>query len=613
MRKFLSIGVSLGLVMLMGLAAYAQEGAVTRAHAIAMHGEPKYGPGFEHFDYVNPNAPKGGSVVYSAIGDFDSFNPFILKGRTASGIGALYESLTVGSSDEAFTEYGLLAETIEWPEDRSWVAYTLRREARWSDGEPITVEDVIFSLEILKTKGHPFYQYYYANLVNAEKIGQRKVKISFSGDPNPELPLITGQMPILPKHYWEDRNFEETTLEPPLGSGPYKIKSWDQPHSITYERDPNYWGKNLPVNIGQSNIDTIRYDYYKDRAVEREAFKAGKIDFFSENTSKEWAVGYDIPAVEKGVIVKREIGHENPQGMQAFIFNTRRDIFKDKKVREAFSYAFDFEWTNENLFYGAYTRTDSYFENSELASSGIPTGEELEVLKKFRGRVPDEVYFETYSPPQTDGSGNIRGGIRTALGLLRDAGWEVQDGKLTNLDTGKSMNFELLLVSPAFERIVLPFTKNLERLGIETTVNTVDSAQYQQRLETFDFDMIITTWRQSLSPGNEQRDFWSSHSADTNGSRNLAGIKDPVVDELIDLIISAPNRESLIARTKALDRVLLWNHYVIPNWHISIYRVAYWDKYAAPAIRPKYSLGLGTWWIDPQKEATLEDRKRGVN
>ena len=610
MRKFLSIGISLGMVLLMVFAAFAQEGKVTKAHAIAMHGEPKYGPGFTHFDYVNPNAPKGGSVVYGTTGDFDSFNPFILKGRTAVGIGALYESLTVGSSDEAFTEYGLIAETIEWPEDRSWVAYTLRPEARWQDGVPITVEDVIFTLEILKTKGHPFYQFYYANLVNAEKIGPRKVKISFSGEPNPELPLITGQMTILPKHYWENRDFEETTLEPPLGSGPYKIKSFDQPSSITYERDPNYWGRNLPLNIGQVNIDTIRYDYYTDRAVLREAFKGGEIDMFSENVAKDWAQSYNIPAVEQGLIKKREIPDENPQGMQAFIFNTRRDIFKDKKVREALGYAFDFEWSNTNLFYNAYTRTDSYFENSELASSGLPSGEELEILSKYRGRVPDEVFTETFAPPKTDGSGNIRGGIRNALALLKEAGWEVKDGKLTNLETGNAMSFELLLISPAFERVVLPFSKNLERLGVETTVNTIDSAQYQKRLETFDFDMIITTWRQSLSPGNEQRNFWSSSSADTDGSRNFAGIKDLVVDELIELIISAPDRDSLIARTRALDRVLLWNHYVIPNWHLNKYRIAHWDKYAAPKIKPKYSSGVGTWWIDPEKEATLDDRKR---
>ncbi len=366
------------------------------------------------------------------------------------------------------------------------------------------------------------------------------------------------------------------------------------------------------MNVGQDNSTVIRYDYYRDRAVEREAFKAGEVDFFSENTAKEWATGYDIPAVQRGLIIKREIPHENPQGMQAFVFNTRRGIFKDPGVRQAIGYVFDFEWTNKNLFYGAYKRTTSYFSNSELASSGLPAPEELEILNQYRGRIPQEVFTSMYSPPKTDGSGNIRANIRAALRLLEEAGWKIIAGKLTHVKTGTVMSFEILLVSPAFERIVLPFSKNLEKLGITTRVNTVDTAQYQNRLDSFDFDIVITTWGQSLSPGNEQRDFWNTDAADTNGSRNLAGIKDPVVDELIDLIISAPDRESLIHRTRALDRVLLWRHYVIPQWHISTYRVAYWDKFAYPEVRPKYSLGLNTWWIDPRLEANLDARKRGL-
>ncbi len=609
-KLLLIMSMSMAILICFNAPAGAEEGY--KAHAIAMHGRPKYGPGFKHFDYVNPAAPKGGRIVFGAFGSYDSLNPFILKGRTAAGIGALFESLMTSSADEAFTEYCLLAETIEWPVDRSWVTFTLRSEARWHDGRPVTVEDVIWTLETLKTKGHPFYRYYYENIAKAEKIGERKVKFFFTGDPNPELPLITGQLPVLPKHYWEDRDFEATTLEPPVGSGPYRIKSLDPGRSITYELDKNYWGKDLPVNVGQDNVAVIRYDYYRDRAVEREAFKAGEIDFFSENTAKEWATGYDIPAVKKGLIIKREIPHENPQGMQAFVFNTRLEIFKDPRVRQAIGYAFDFEWTNKNLFYGAYKRSASYFSNSELASSGLPGTEELKILNQFRGRIPEEVFTRSYSPPKTDGSGNIRSNIRTALKLLREAGWEIVDGKLTHAGTGTGISFEILLVSPAFERIVLPFKKNLEKLGITTRVNTVDTAQYQNRLDSFDFDMIITTWSQSLSPGNEQRDFWSTDAANTNGSRNLAGIKDSVVDELIDLIISAPDRESLIHRTRALDRVLLWSHYVIPQWHISIYRVAYWDKFATPKIRPKYSLGLNSWWIDPRLEAGLADRKRGV-
>jgi microcin C transport system substrate-binding protein len=609
MKKILPI---LGAIVVLGslVPAYAQK--VFVAHAMAMQGQPKYGPGFKYFDYVNPGAPKGGTLVSGVMGSFDSLNPFILKGQVAAGMGALFETLLTSSLDEAFSEYGLLAETIEWPEDRSWVAFTMRPQARWHDGKSVTVEDVIWSFETLKTKGHPFYQHYYKDVAKAEKVGDRKVKFSFSGGPNPELPLITGQLPVLPKHYWQSRDFEATTLELPIGSGPYKIKTLSPGKSITYELDPNYWGRNLPVNIGQDNFATIRYDYYRDLAVLREAFKAGVVDFFSENMAKEWATGYNIPAVQQNIMIKREIPHENPQGMQAFVFNARKDIFKDRRVREAIGYAFDFEWSNRNLFYGAYKRTASFFSNSELASSGLPNREELSILSKYRGRIPEEVFTKEYSPPRTDGSGEIRTNLRTALNLLSEAGWKVVDGSLTHAATGKEMSFEILLDQPDFERIVLPFTKNLERLGIQTKVNTVDTAQYENRLQGFDFDVVITTWAQSLSPGNEQRDFWGSKAADTPGSSNLAGIKDPVVDELIDLVITAPDRQSLINRTRVLDRVLLWGQYVIPQWHISNYRVAYWDKFVSPKIMPKYSLGLNTWWIDPAKEASLEARKRAL-
>ncbi len=603
---------TLSVAVLPWAIAVAADNPVHRTHAMAMHGQPKYGPDFPHFDYVNPKAPKGGKIVYGAFGSFDNLNPFILKGRSAAGIGQLFETLTTGSLDEAFARYGLLAETIEWPEDRSWVAFTLRPEARWHDGKPVTVEDVIWSFDTLKTQGHPFFRSYYANVAKAEKVGDRTVKFSFSGPPNRELPLITGEIPVLPKHYWEGRDFAATTLEPPLGSGPYKIKSVEPGRSITYERDPNYWGNHLPVHIGQDNFDVVRYDYYKDRAVSREAFKAGEIDFFNENTAKEWATGYNIPAVEAGVIVKREIPHENPQGMQAFIFNTRRPIFQDPQVRLALSYVFDFEWTNTNLFYGAYKRTTSYFSNSELASSGLPSEAELAILHPYRVQIPEAVFTEAFVAPKTEGTGHIRGNLRQALRLLKNAGWDVRNNTLTQVATGTVMRFEILLVQPSFERIVLPFTKNLKRLGVEATVRTVDTAQYQRRLDTYDFDMTITTWRQSLSPGNEQRDFWGSKTADIQGSRNLAGIKHPVVDALIDLVISAPDRDSLIHRTRALDRVLLWNYYVIPQWHISAYRVAYWDKFRSPAIQPKYSLGVQTWWIDPALAGSLDERKRAV-
>ena len=573
------------------------------SHAIAMHGEPKYDKNFISVEYVSNNAEKGGNIVRSAIGTYDTFNPFTLKGTSAAGIGLLYESLTVGSSDEAFTEYGLLAKSIEWPDDRSWVTFTLRDEATWHDGKKITSDDVVWTFNTLMEKGHPFYKYYYGDVSEVIKITENKVKFEFSTNTNKELVLIVGQLPVLPKHYWENKNFEETTLDVPIGSGPYKVKSFDAGRSITYELDMDYWGFEnniVPIKVGKDNMGSIRYDYYKDRGVEREAFKSGEIDFFSENTSKEWATGYDIDAVTEGLIKKELIPHENPQGMQAFAFNTRKDIFADKRVRKALSFAFDFEWTNKNLFYGAYKRTDSFFENSELASSGLPSQAELAYLNPYIDQLPKEIFNEEYSNPKTDGSGFIRNELQEATKLLQEAGWKLRDGKLEN-SNGEPFEFEILLVSPAFERIVLPFIDNLEKLGINASLRTIDSSQYQKRIESFDFDMVVFTFSQSLSPGNEQRNFWSSGAADTNGSRNIIGIKNNVIDLLIENLINAKDREDLITISRALDRVLLWNYYVIPQWHISAYRVLYWDMFDQPKQKPKYSLGFDTWWVNQNK------------
>ena len=573
------------------------------SHAIAMHGEPKYDQNFISVEYVSNNAEKGGNIVRSAIGTYDTFNPFTLKGTSAAGIGLLYESLTVGSSDEAFTEYGLLAKSIEWPDDRSWVTFTLRDEAKWHDGKKITSDDVVWTFNTLMEKGHPFYKYYYGDVSEVIKITENKVKFEFSTNTNKELVLIVGQLPVLPKHYWENKNFEETTLDVPIGSGPYKVKSFDAGRSITYELDMDYWGFEnniVPIKVGKDNMGSIRYDYYKDRGVEREAFKSGEIDFFSENTSKEWATGYDIDAVTEGLIKKELIPHENPQGMQAFAFNTRKNIFADKRVRKALSFAFDFEWTNKNLFYGAYKRTDSFFENSELASSGLPSQAELAYLNPYIDQLPKEIFNEEYSNPKTDGSGFIRNELQEATKLLQEAGWKLRDGKLEN-SNGEPFEFEILLVSPAFERIVLPFIDNLEKLGINASLRTIDSSQYQKRIESFDFDMVVFTFSQSLSPGNEQRNFWSSGAADTNGSRNIIGIKNNVIDLLIENLINAKDREDLITISRALDRVLLWNYYVIPQWHISAYRVLYWDMFDQPKQKPKYSLGFDTWWVNQNK------------
>lgn len=578
--------------------------------ALAMHGEPKYGPDFTHFDYANPDAPKGGEVRFGVVGSFDSFNPYILRGTPAARMaGWVYESLMVSSSDEAFTKYGLVATTVETPDDRSWVAFTLNPQARWWDGSPILADDVVFSFELLKAKGTPSFRFYYRSVAKVEKTGDREVRFSFVPGDNRELPLIVGEMPVLPKQYWQTRDFEKPTLELPLGSGPYRIAAFEPGRYILYRRNEDYWGKDLPVNAGADNWGSVRYDYYRDETVALEAFKAGQFDVRQERSAKVWATGYNVPQVEDGRIVKENIPNQNPTGMQAFVYNARRSLFQDRRVRQALGYAFDFEWSNKALFYGQYTRTRSYFSNTELASSGLPSGEELKILERYRGRVPDEVFTTVYAPPTTDGSGNVRGNLLKGRAILQEAGWVVRDKRLVKADGGEPFRFEILLDDPLFERIVQPFIQNLKRLGIEAWIRTVDSSQYQNRTQDFDFDMTIVVFPQSLSPGNEQANYWSSAAADERGSSNFIGVKDPVVDELANLVISAPDRESLIQRTHALDRVLLWGFYVIPQWHLRAYRVAYWNKFSRPAVSPKYDLGLDTWWIDEAKVAALAKRE----
>ena len=600
----------ISLVFLVGTAlnGFSQQKVIV-SHAFSLHGDVKYGPGFKNFDYVNPYALKGGTVRLAATGTYDSLNPFILKGVTAGGVGFIFDTLTEQSYDEPFTEYGLIAEKIEMPEDRSWVTFVLRSEAKWHDGTPVTPEDVIFTFEVLVSKGHPFYRAYYNDVLRAEKAGKRGVRFVFKEGSNPELPMIMGQLPVLSKNYYKDHPFEKTTLEPPMGSGPYRITDVKPGRSITYQLDPDYWGKDLPVNRGRYNFGTIRYEYYRDETVIVEAFKAGEYDFRSENTAKVWATAYKGPAFDEGLIIKEELPDENPTGMQAFVFNIRRDFFKDRRVRWALANMFDFEWTNKTLFYGAYTRIKSYFSNSELASSGLPAPGELKLLNPYRSRIPEEVFIREYSPPATDGSGNIRAQIRTALRLLNEAGWVLKGGVLTDKKTGRPFEFEILLVSPGMERVAIPFKKNLERIGIKAAIRVVDSSQYVNRVDSYDFDMTSVRWGQSLSPGNEQRDFWSSEAADRPGTRNLAGIKNPVVDGLIDKIITAPDRKSLVDACRALDRVLLWGHYVIPHYYVQTFRIAYWNKFERPDLKPKYALGfIDTWWIDPEKEKKIKNR-----
>ena len=590
-------------------AAFAQEN-IYKSHALALHGDVKYGPGFKHFDYVNPDAPKGGTVRLGTVGTFDSLNPFILKGVAAAGVGIIYDTLTVQSDDEPFTEYGLLAETIEVPEDRSWVAFTLRKEARWHDGSPVTAADVIFTFNTLIDKGSPFYKYYYNDVTEVQKVSPRKVKFIFREGVNPELPLILGQLPVVSQQYYTKNDFAKTSLDPPLGSGPYQVGEVNPGRSVSYIRVPDYWGRDIAVNKGRWNYDEIRYEYYRDETVLVEAFKAGDYDFRLENVSKVWATAYKGSNFDKGLIIKEELPNENPTGMQGWVFNTRREIFKDKRVRLALTYAFDFEWTNRTLFYSQYERTKSYFSNSELASSGLPGPEELALLKPFRDRLPPEVFTQVYEPPSTDVPGGQRANLQAALTLLKEAGWVYRDRQLVNEKTGQSFKFEFLVFQPSTERIAVPFKNNLSRMGIEMEIRTVDSSQYVNRVDNYDFDMTSVVWGQSLSPGNEQRDFWSSEAADRPGTRNLAGIKDPIVDYLIDEVITAPERRSLVAACRALDRVLLWGYYCIPNWHIRTYRIAYWNKFSRPEVKPKYALGFtDTWWVDPDQERELNRRK----
>jgi len=598
------------LPVLLALAGAAFAEAAPQ-HGLSLYGELKYPPDFKHFDYVNPTAPKGGTVKYEAIGTFDTLNPFTLKGVAAAGAGLIFDTLLTGAPDEPVAAYGLIAESVAVASDRKSVLYILRKEARFHDGTAITPEDVIWTFETLKAKGHPRFRLYYAEVLKAEKEGERGVRFTFRSGDNRELPQIVGEMPVLSKAYWSNRDFEKTTLEPPLGSGAYKIESVDPGRSITYRRVADYWAKDLPVAVGRQNFDTIRYDYYRDQTIALEAFKAGQYDIRIENVAKNWAIGYDGPALEQGLLKKQEIPNKVPTGMQGFVFNTRKPLFSDSRVRKALGYLFDFEWANKNLFYGAYTRTKSYFSNSDLASSGLPEGDERAILEKFKGEIPDSVFTAPFEPPKTDGTGNIRDNLRQALRLLAAAGWSVKNGRLENAQ-GQPFEFEFLLAQPEFERIVLPFAQNLERAGIRMHVRLVDPAQFENRLRNFDYDMIDTVSGESLSPGNEQREYWTSAAADEPGSQNYAGIKSKPVDALVDLVIHAEDRAGLLASTHALDRVLLSGYYVIPNWHLTYFRVARWDKFGQPKSFPPYALDLDSWWVEPARAGDVEAKKQQV-
>jgi microcin C transport system substrate-binding protein len=593
------------------LAGATPDVASRPAHGLAMHGDLKYPPDFQHLSYVNPDAPKGGSLRLGASGTFDSFNPYILKGTGAAGLGGglgsslVYESLLEDTHDEPFSTYGRLAETVETPPDRSFVRFVLREAARWHDGKPVTADDVVFSFETLMAKGSPIYGVYYAGVDRVEKSGERTVTFFFKPGENRELPLILGQLPVLPKHYWKDRDFQATTLEPPLGSGPYRIAKFEAGRYVEYERVPTYWGRDLPLLRGRNNFDTMRYDYYRDELVEREAFKGGQLDFRPETNSKDWATAYEIPEVAQGWIVKRMVPHTQPAGMQGYVYNLRRPIFADPRVRQALASAFDFEWSNRTLFYGQYVRTRSYYENSELASRGLPSAEERAVLEPLRDQLPPEVFTTEYMPPTTEGTRTFRDNLRRAVELLASAGYEVKRGVMTHKETGAKLSFEIILAQVGFERITLPFVSNLKRIGVDATVRTLDSAQFEERMKVFNYDMTVLSFRQSRSTGNEQRDMFGSEAADREGSRNYAGIENTAIDALIETLIASPDRATLVARTRALDRVLQWGHYVIPHWHINADRVVYWNKFRSPEYPGEDGVLVDTWWVDPELNAKL--------
>ena len=572
--------------------------AVAQTASIAMHGTPKYTNGFTHFDYVNSDAPKGGQYRYATIGTFDSLNGFITKGVPAAGLRLIYQPLMTSSADEAFSKYGEIAQSIKIADDNLSVTFQLHDKAVWHDGKPITADDVTWTFNTLMEKGAPGYKAYYADIDRVEGQG-KSVTFHFKTAENKELPLIVAGLTILPKHYWEGREFDKTTLEAPLGSGPYKISKIDAGRSIAYERVKNWWAADLSVNKGRYNFDRIEVKYYRDATVALEALFAGEYDVREEYIAKTWATGYDNDIVKSGRIQKHEIRNQNPVGMQAFIMNNRRDVFKDREVRRALQLAFDFEWSNKQFAFGAYKRTNSYFENSELASSGVPMGRELELLEPYRDQLPPELFTTPYTNPTTDGKGNNRQQLRMAMKILDEAGYKLGADKIrVHEKTGQRLSFEIMHRQAEFERWVLPFIRNLKRIGVEANFRVVDTPQFVDRMTNFDFDMTVGGPGQSLSPGNEQLEYWHSSKADVPGSRNHMGISHPVVDALVMQVINAPNREELVYRTRALDRVLLWGYHSIPQWHINTWRVAHWDKYDKPSVQAPYALGaIDTWWM----------------
>jgi len=597
-------------------AGEAASSALPWRHALSLFGKVKYPADFKRFDYVNPEAPKGGVARQIAVGTFDNFNIVVsgVKGQVAGAVAFIYESLLTPALDEVSTEYGALAEAVSHPDDFSFVTYRLRSQAKWHDGKPVTADDVIFSLDSFK-KHHPMYSAYYSHVVKAEKVGEREVKFVFDAPGNRELPQIVGQLTVLPKHWWEGtdaqgrkRDVSATTLEVPLGCGPYRVKEFVAGRSIALERVKDYWGRDLPANVGRNNFDELRYEYFRDATVAIEAFKADQVDWRTENSAKNWATAYDFPAVSEKRVILEEFANRSSGVMQAFVPNLRRAKFSDPRVRRALNYAFDFEEMNKQIFYGQYKRINSYFDGiDELMATGLPQGKELEILETVRAEVPPEVFTTAYTNPVGGSPEAVRDNLREALRLFKEAGYEVRDRKLIDVKTGTQFSLELLNSDPSFERITLFYKPSLERLGIAVSVRTVDPTQYENRTRDWDFDVVTNSWGESQSPGNEQREFWSSKTAGIAGSRNIAGIKNPAIDKLIERVIYARDRDDLVAATKALDRVLLWNHYVVPQWTYTKVRTARWDRFGRPSELPRYGQSgfPFIWWYDADKAARI--------
>ncbi|MGB0575080.1 MAG: extracellular solute-binding protein [Alphaproteobacteria bacterium] len=604
-RLFLKV-----IALATSLAIGAQASDLSKSHGLSAFGDLKYSSGFKHFDYVNPDAPKGGTIRLAGIDSFDSLNPYILKGVPVAGIGLIHATLMERANDEPDALYGLVAESVSVALDKSSITFDLRPTAKFSDGSAITSDDVVFTFQTLVKKGHPQYRFIFADVASVKALNKHRVKFTFKAPNNRDLPLQIAGLPVLSKSYYDKVPFDKTTMTAPPGAGPYRVAKVEPGRSVLYQRIKNHWAENLPVMQGRYNFDKVQFDYFRDRDIAFQAFFSKSYDFREEFTSRSWATQYDdkLP-VKDGRIVRATLADATPSGVQAFFFNMRRNKFEDRRVRAALDLAFDYEWTNKTLFYGLYDRTNSMFANSALAAEKPPTPEEIALLEPLRGKVPAEVFSKVYQSPKTDGSGRNRANLRKATRLLREAGWKIVNNKLVS-KSGKPLTIEFLLFESSFQRIISPYVRNLKRLGIDARIRIVDVANFQHRMRQYDFDVVVQRYVQTNTPGIEQKTFFSSKMADVPGSRNLAGIKNPAIDYLIEKIIAAKSRKNLVTAVHALDRVLMWNRYMVPQWYKGVHNIAYWNKFDRPKIKPKFDLGmLDTWWYSAKKASMIDAGK----